>query len=308
MNKYSPEYMTQIHKENMALASIKDAINKKEILEAQVKSCDANNTLTLVLGRNIIGKIPFEEIEYSLTGKETKTASATSKVGRHIKFIPVEVDETTKPITVICSRKAAQKECYDNYISKLIPGDIIDARIIKIVSYGAFCDIGCGIVSLLPTNNISVTHIVDPESILKYVHNIKAVIKSIDDEGRIQLTHKELLGTWEQEVSKIREGDIIPGVVLSKESYGVFVRLSQNLSGLAEVPEFDVNTGDKVTVKVTNIKPDNMKVKLIIISTSGSDNPDTEEHISFDYVISDGHIDKWVYSTETAKKQIITEF
>ena len=47
----------------------------------------------------------------------------------------------------------------EHYISKLIPGDIIPARITHLEAFGAFADIGCGIVSLLPIDTISVSRI-----------------------------------------------------------------------------------------------------------------------------------------------------
>lgn len=308
MNRYNPEYFTKAKHKPMTVEFITKAIEKKSILEAKVDSCDVNNTLTLKLGKNILGRIDFSELEYNIKDKETKPASATSKVGRYIKFMPIKIekDEGTEQYIVTCSRRIVQEECYNNYISKLVPGDIIDATILKLVNYGAFCDIGCGIVALLPTNSISVTHIVDPEYFLKGIHTIKAVISSNTENG-VVLSHKELLGTWEEETNKLSVGTVVTGTVLSITDYGVFIRLSQNLSGLAELPDMKLDVKDKVSVRVTGIKPDSMKVKLLVISKL-DENEDEGMTISFDYSITQGHIDEWVYSTPTAKRQIRTVF
>lgn len=309
MSKYSPEYLTEMHREPMTLRFVKHAISNETILEAQVIACDEKNTLTVSIGDGIIGKIPFEELEYHVDGKDTKPVAATSKIGKHIKFIPESIEKLdNNDYLVNCSRKHSQKLCYDNYISKLVPGDIIDARVIKIVGYGIFCDIGCGYVALLPTNDISVTHIVNPETALKHVHKLKVVVKSTDD-NKIQLSHKELLGTWEEEVSKFSIGDIVYGTVLTKESYGVFIRISQNLSGLADISEIDVEVGDTVAVKISSIKPENMKVKLILIHKIDECSGDeSSERLSFKYTMTEGHISDWVYSTPEAKKQIESHF
>lgn len=308
MNRYNPEYFTKAKHKPMTIEFLTKAIERKAVLEAKVESCDIDNTLTLKLGKDILGKVSFSDLEYSVNGKDVKPASATSKVGRYIKFIPtkIEKDEASEKYIVTCSRKDIQQECYNNYISKLVPGDIIDATILKLVSYGAFCDIGCGIVALLPTNNISVTHIVDPEYFLKGIHSIKAVVSSNTENG-VVLSHKELLGTWKEETDKLSSGMVVTGTVLSVTDYGVFVRLSQNLSGLAETPDMVLNVKDKVSVRVTGIKPDSMKVKLLIISKL-DDNTDEGMTTSFDYSITQGHIDEWVYSTPTAKRQIGTVF
>lgn len=305
MSRFSPEYLTNRESNtNMSLTFLKKAIEDRAILESVVAKCDNDLTLTMNLGKNIIGEIEFNELEYNFNNKETKEVAATSKVGKHIKYIPISVDKRDDIYVVKCSRKEAQKECFDNYISKLIPGDIIDARIVKINNYGTFCDIGCGIIALLPTNYISVTHIIEPIKMLRQTSRLKVVVKNIDEDYKIQLSHKELLGTWEEEASKFNEEDIVCGTVLSVEDYGVFVRISQNLSGLAEIPNIEVKPGDTVSVKITNIKPFNMKVKLVILEKCEQ----TEQQTKFNYYIDSGHIKQWNYSTETAKKQIRTEF
>jgi small subunit ribosomal protein S1 len=209
-------------------------------------------------------------------------------------------------VIVNCSRKAVQKMCYENYISKLSVGDIIDAHVMKIVGYGIFCDIGCGIIALLPTNSISVTHIVNPMVELKGISTLKVIVKAIREDGKIELTHKELLGTWKEQIAQFAEGDLVKGTVLSVEDYGVFIRLSQNLSGLAEVPEgLELNSGDTVSVRIQSIQDKNMKVKLSIVEKI-EDNED--KTIRFKYYVNEPHITDWVYSTETAKKQISSHF
>ena len=305
MNKYSPEYTAHRRDTNISLNAIKQAIKNETILESRVIKGDAKNNITLEIGKNIIGEIPFSELEYHTDGTPVKPASATSKINRHVKYIPLSIEKVNEQFVVKCSRKIVQKMCYDDYISKLTPGDVIDAHALKIVSYGIFCDIGCGIVALLPTNNISVTHIVDPMNELKGISALKVVVKNIDENLRVELSHKELLGTWEEEVADMQDGDVTYGTVLSVESYGTFVRISQNVSGLADNIDFDVEPGDLVSVRIQSIQHKNMKVKLTIIDNIGSveDKP-----MRFKYYITEGHISDWVYSTDTARKKIESHF
>ena len=305
MSKYSPEYMTHRNREEMSLNAIKQAIRMQSILEARVTKCDSDNNLTIEIGKNIIGIIPFSELEYHPDGTPIKPASATSKVNRHIKYIPISIRKEDDLFIVDCSRKQVQKICYDNYISNLTPGDVIDAYVLKIMNYGIFCDIGCGIVALLPTNNISVTHIVNPAIELRGISTLKVVVNHIDENYRVELTHKELLGTWEEEVTSFNEDDVTYGTVLSVEEYGVFVRLSQNLSGLADVTELELKPGDLVSVRIQSIQNRNMKIKLTIIDKVGTV---TDKPMRFKYYVKEPHIKEWVYSTATAKKQIESHF
>lgn len=305
MSKYSPEYMTHRNTESLTLNAVKQAIRMQSILEARVIKCDSDNNLTLDIGKNIIGIIPFDELEYHPDGSPVKAASATSRVNRHVKYTPIDVRKDGDVFVVDCSRKQVQKMCYDNYIANLTPGDVIDAYVLKVMNYGIFCDIGCGIVALLPTNNISVTHIVNPTVELKGISTLRVVVNSIDENYRVELTHKELLGTWEEEAADFEADDVIYGTVLSVEDYGVFIRLGQNLSGLADVTDFELKPGDLVSARIQIIQSKNMKVKLTII-----DKIETTEDscLRFHYRVNESHIKDWVYSTPTAKKQIESHF
>ena len=311
MGRYIPEYLNDTKNEPMTLNFVKQAIADNSILEAKVIKCDDKYNLTVALGDNIYGKISLTEYEYRTDNETTKLNSVASKVNKHIRFIPKEINQVNGTYEVTCSRKEAQKECFDNYITKLKPGDIIDARVIKIMSYGVFCDIGCGIAALLPTNNISVTHIVNASDLLKGTSKLRVIVKDTTNPFKIQLSHKELLGTWEQEAAKFNEGDIVPGMVLSVEDYGIFVRISQNLSGLAEPTALTVNPGDIVSVQVLNIKSDNMKVRLYItekIEFSSPAEEIEEKKLKFKYYITDNRITEWVYSTPNSKKLIKSVF
>ena len=301
---YTPEFVPEASaKKTFTVNEINKAIEAKTILSSLVISCDDELTLEVSLAKNITGYIKFEDVEYRFDGARTKEIAALSKVGSYVQFIPTNITTHNGRYIVECSRKLAQKECYDNFISKLVPGDIIDARITSIENYGVFCDIGCGIIALLPTKLISVTHIINPKELLADMSRLKVVIRKIKDDGKIELTHRELLGTWKQEASKLSEGSTVIGTVLSIEDYGVFVRLSQNLSGLAKVPEgIDLTPGDVVVVHVHSITEDTLKVKLSIVRKV----KDSKEELRFNYYINDKHIDVWTYAD--TKKLIQTDF
>lgn len=57
-------------------------------------------------------------------------------------------------------------------------------------------DIGCGLPSLISIDQISVSRISHPRDRFAVGESIYAVVKAVEPEGRVQLSHKELLGTW----------------------------------------------------------------------------------------------------------------
>ena len=120
---------------------------------------------------------------------------------------------------------------------------------------------------------------------------------------RITLTHKELLGTWQENAQLFRAGETVTGIVRSIEPYGIFVELTPNLAGLAEWCD-DVGEGQTAAVYIKSIIPEKMKIKLVIVDVL-----ETYGQIGdINYRFDDNHMDFWKYSPEGCMKEIYTDF
>ena len=275
-----------------------------KILEAQAMLCDSEFSLYVDLG-SMKGKIPRSEAVYDPSGEEIRDIAVITRVGKTVAFkvsgFVVENGETV----AILSRRQAQKSCLENYLMTLSPGDVVDAQVTHLEPFGAFVDIGCGVISLLSIDCISVSRISHPRDRFYAGMQIKTVIKSIDYEtSRIYVSHKELLGTWEENVSKFKVGQTIAGVVRSIEPYGIFVELTPNLAGLAEYRE-GVFPGQRAAVYIKNIIPEKMKVKLVLVDAYSSSAP---SDYRFEYFETRTHIDHFLYSPLACERRIETNF
>ena len=144
---------------------------------------------------------------------------------------------------------------------------IVDGIVKNIRKFGAFVEIGGGVVGLLHIEDISVSRIKSPEERLEIGQKIKIMIKSIDKENdKIVLTYKELLGDWEDNVQEYEEKTIVEGIVKEADKFknGIFIELKPNLVGLAEYKE-GFEYGQKVNVYIKKIMKDRKKIKLLII-------------------------------------------
>lgn len=198
------------------------------------------------------------------------------------------------------------QEAFEQYVDKLVPGDVIDAKITHVEKYGAFCDIACGLTYLLPIENFCVTRVDNAKEALKGIRYIKAIVYGKNKAGKLVLSHKELLGTWDSEAAKFETGNIVIGTVRSVEDYGVFIELTPNLSGLAEATD-KVKAGDKVNVLIKSIIPEKMKIKLSILELEAG-NFENDPKIEVEYRFTGDHMSKWVYSSEKSDKMIETVF
>ncbi len=284
------------------VARLQEAVTAQEILEATAYMCDSDHNLLVNLGA-MRGVIPRVEGAIGIAEGTTRDIALISRVGKTVCFTVEEIscDTEGRPFALL-SRRKAQKKCRDEFISELIPGDIIDARVTHLESFGAFCDIGCGNIALLPIDSISVSRISHPCDRFNAGDDIKVIVKSIDNAGRITLSHKELLGTWQENADKFKAGDTVSGIIRSIESYGVFVELAPNLAGLAE-PKEGVRVGQTAGVYIKSIIPEKMKVKLIII-----DSFNESALRPYEYFYKDDHIDRFIYSPLSSSKNIETIF
>ncbi len=273
-----------------SLDALKNALNKKTIIEGTAILCDAEHNLTVDFGSER-GIIPHSEAALGIDDGKTREIAIISRVGKPVSCLVTHIDENR---ILTLSRKQAQEMALSSFFETMHPGDVIPATITHLEPFGAFCDIGCGNISLLGIESLSISRISHPSDRFSEGDNIFAVISRIDEANkRIFLSHRELLGTWEENVEKFEVGQTVRGIVRGIEEYGIFVELAPNLSGLAEFRD-DVSVGDLISVFIKNIIPEKMKIKLVIIDKL--ENTFSNKITPADYFISSGHISTWCYS------------
>lgn len=250
---------------NYNMEQINNAWQNGEIMQAKVVKCDSSYNLHINLGNNIQGIIPREEIEaISLDNVGfPKPNICISKVNQFVQFkVKNIVNEK-----VILSRKSVGKEVMRWISNEVQVGDKVNGIIKNIRPYGAFVEIGGGVVGLLHIEDISVARIKDPSERFSVGQKIEVMVKSIDRKmNRVILTYKELLGTWEDNIKEYQEGETVTGIVrdIEKSKNGIFIELKPNLVGLAEYKE-NIEYGKPVDVYIRKIIPEKKKVKLLIV-------------------------------------------
>lgn len=306
MKGYYPEGYAREHirlkNQEFTPSYLAEAAAKGTVLEAVATMCDAGHNLTVELGC-MKGVIPREEGAIGISEGTARDIAILSRVGKTVCFTveTLKTDENGQ-IYALLSRRKAQEKFRDMFFENTVYGDIFPARITHLESFGAFCDIGCGIVALLPIDAISVSRISHPKDRFKVGQDIKVILKHIDQDGKITVSHKELLGTWQENAALFSVRQTVSGTIRSVEDYGVFVEIMPNLAGLAE-PYENARVGEGASIYIKSILPEKMKIKLIIIDSFKSDISHNTE-----YFYKDTHIERFDYSPECCEKKIITVF
>lgn len=307
MTNYWPEgrLINTVQNRNLcqSVSGLLEAMRTKTILEARAVVCTQEHDLIVDLGF-CQGRIPRCEGAIGICDGSTRDIALLSRVNKPVCFLVEHLEQNPDgSITPILSRRQAQLLCRQELLSTLRPGDIIPARVTHLEPFGCFVDIGCGIPSLIPIDCISVSRIAHPGDRFRPGQDIRAIVTGIEENFRILLSHKELLGSWEENAACFSSGETVSGIVRSVEPYGIFVELSPNLAGLAEF-KAGVRPGQHASVYIKSLIPDKMKIKLILIDSFDAVCRPDPPH----YFVESGHMDCWVYSPASAKKQIQTVF
>ncbi len=303
---FYPEGARLTMPENIAAMATPEALaaaqTSGQILEAVAVSCSADHDLWVKLPC-MRGVIPRVEGAIGIAEGELRDIALIARVGKPVCFTVerIEKDEDGAPIAYL-SRRRVQEMCRDSYLMHCAPGDIIPATVTHLEPFGAFVDVGCGIASMIPIDSISVSRIAHPSDRFTVGQEIRVIVRGWQGR-RLCLSHKELLGTWAQNVAGFQVGETTTGIVRSVEKYGVFIELTPNLAGLAELRQ-PVEPGQRTSVYIKALIPEKLKVKLIMVDICGRSTAPEPLH----YFYTDDHIDRWVYTPEGSSKYIESVF
>lgn len=293
---YLPEGMNKTYRDNatslLSLSDVKRYAKEGTPLELFIERCDSGHNLHGTLcGFHAV--IPRAEAIFPAISGADKEIAVLTLVGKPVCCVLTDmtIDETGKTVLLL-SRKQLQIKALDYLLQTLSEGDVIPAAITSMAPVGVFADIGCGVIALLPIRQISVSRIGHPRERFCDHAQIFAAIQRIDPaQNRFLLSHKELLGTWEENAAVFHEGETVTGIVRGVKSYGIFIELAPNLTGLAEPCE-DFSDGDRVSVLIKAILPERHKVKLHIVGKL----PPQIKHMPLHYYIKSGNINGWSYT------------
>lgn len=276
------------------LDGLRRARDARQVLEGMAVSCEPNRDLIVRLGK-FVGVIPRDEAALGVADGSTREIAILSRVGKPVSFLVTGFQEAENgEVRPLLSRRQAQEQALEAFFSAVRPGQIIPATVTHLEPFGAFVDIGCGVPSMIGIENISVSRLPHPNCRFRVGQRIHAVVTGLEpSKSRVTLSHKELLGTWEENAALFIPGMTVSGYIRSVKDYGLFVELLPNLSGLAE-PRPGYVEGERVSVYIKSILRQQMKIKLLLIDHL--EPLDAPEPLT--YFQTEGRLDRWRYAPE----------
>lgn len=220
---------------------------KGEVISAKID--DANKGGLLVTVNNVPGFLPVSQLspEYYPRvqgGDKNKILERLkSYVGQ--KFNVKVLDVIPEEEKLIVSEKAAWEESRKDVLGKYKIGDMVDGTVTAVTDFGVFLEFGEKLEGLIHISELAWQRIDNPSDLYKVGDKIKAEIIKIDG-SKIFLSSKKLTtDPWANINEKFKVGDVVEGEILKITPYGLFVKLDENIHGLAHISEL----ADKKTVK-----------------------------------------------------------
>ena len=264
---------------------LEEIYNKKDKVSCKVIDVVKGGVIAIVKGLN--GFIPASLISMNYV----EDLNVFKGKSFYVKII--DFDRSKKRI--ILSRKELEKEEIEKKQNEvwnsLEIGKIIDGKVMRITDFGAFVDIG-GIDGLVHISDMSWNRIKHPSEVVHEGENVKVQILNFDrKKGRVSLGLKQTMPEpWEVFIKEYKVGDIVEGTVVNILDFGAFIRLDFGVDGLVHVsqisnehvnkPADKLSLGEKVTVKIMDIKEDERKISLsmkeVMEGVDNKDNIDVE--------------------------------
>ena len=131
-----------------------------------------------------------------LSWNRIKTPGDVVKVGDEIDVYVISFDADKKKISL--GYKTAEMNPWNQFMTNYAIGDVVDAKVVKLMTFGAFAEILPGVDGLIHISQIADKRIGKPEDVLAEGQDVKVKITDVDAENkRISLSIRALLETAE---------------------------------------------------------------------------------------------------------------
>lgn len=207
-----------------------------------LKVTEANRGGLIMAYRGVSGFLPASQLSQEHYprvegGDKEKIFEELKKlVGVELEVSIIDINPQEEKL--ILSEKSKETEAVKKRLAQYRVSDAIDGEVAGIVSFGAFVKFGDGLEGLVHISEIDWQLISNPLDVLKIGEKVKAKIIGIDGD-KVSLSLKAMKeDPWSKADEKYKKGERVTGTTVKFNSFGAFVKLDEEIQGLAHISEF----------------------------------------------------------------------
>ena len=268
---------------------IEDSLKNGTVLEGEVTKKIKGGYLVQALFYpgflpNSLSEIP--ENEEKVAGKKVQVI---------VKDIKHDKDKKNKKITYSVKDIKLAEQAKE--FAGLEVGQTVDCVVTEVLEFGLAVDINA-LKGFIHISEVSWKRLDKLSDAYKVGDKIKAIVVSLDEAKRnVKLSIKKLeADPWATVANEFKVGDEVDGVVTKVLPYGAFVEIKAGVEGLVHISDFSwtkkkvnvaeyVKEGEKVKVKITDLHPEDRKLKLGIKQLVANPWDSAEKDYAVDTVI-----------------------
>lgn len=210
------------------------------------------------------GLVPLREISWDRTVKLEDVLSPGQKVRVAVLAMDWENDRFS------LSLKSVQADPWVDFAEDFGPGQYLTGTVSKLMPFGAFVQVRPGVEGLIPIARLGggrrISH---PREVLSEGQPVDVKIESLDLESR-----RLSLSLVDARVQALQPGELavgmtVHGIVEGIRPFGVFVRLSEDRTGLLHVGECDIERGGNAAAKLEAKFAPGSDIDVIVKSLDG---------------------------------------
>lgn len=212
--------------------------------------------------------VPRSEVElYDYRG------TLTTFVGKRLVFKVKEIDEENN--RVICSRKDVLQERLEELAYRMENGETVEAKIVKFVRFGAYLRYK-GVSMLLQNKDFS-EDLMSVEEVHELGDTIEVKLRRVTEGGRmiVEAVNKHKLDSVFT-LDEFEPNQVVLGEIRGIKSFGVFVKIGPGLDALCPVPDFEIETSQRVLFRITQVNRELGRVRGKIIRLVEEDDEEDE--------------------------------
>lgn len=218
------------------------------------------------LEKGVEGLIHVSEISWQKRNINTQELFA---IGDMVEVQVLNIDKDSRRISL--SIKQLEGNPWLEAEAKFPVASKVTGKISGFTDFGAFVELDGNLDGMIHVSDMSWTRrVANPQEIFKKGQKVDVQVLSVDAQNKkISLGYKQLTeNPWPKIATEYPLGTEMEGDVSSKNNFGVFVRMANDLEGLlyiSELPkeQYDkISIADKIKVKIIKIDVDQMKIGL----------------------------------------------
>ena len=229
----------------------------------------------LVESSHLQGFVPYSHlVDMTCQNDQERDNFLSQYVGRDLRLKIIEcIPEKGR---IVFSERSARSDAgrRPQLFSSLQVGDVTTGEVTNITDFGAFVDLG-GVEGLIHISELSWGRVTHPSNVLKLGQKIEVqVLEILLERCRIALSVKRLKANpWETITQRYSVDDVVPAVITSVASFGVFARLDEGLEGLVHISEMEpeglvvketFKEGQRINVRILHIEAQHHRLGLSI--------------------------------------------